>query len=115
MERRKAARYCLRVPVLFSSQGNQTEQAEGFTRDISAAGAYVQCEENYCPVPGDAMAIQLILPPIASVEAQGMRLNFKGHVLRTGDFHESGFAVLAEYGMELNTGSKNGGLTEELP
>lgn len=116
MERRKAARYGLRVPVLFSWEGTQPKQAGGATRDISTLGAYVLCEKSCCPVQGDTVAIQLTLPPVANMEAQGMKLNFKGQVLRTGDFEEeSGFAVLADYGMELNTGSKNSGQSGELP
>jgi PilZ domain len=116
VERRKAARYGLRVPVLFSWEDTQPKQDGGFTRDISASGAYVLCEKSCCPTPGDTVAIQLILPPIANMEGQGMKLNFEGQVLRTGDFQEeSGFAVLAEYGMGLNTGSKNTGQNGELP
>lgn len=115
MERRRAARYGLRVPVLFSWDDTRANQAEGLTRDISAIGAYVLCEGNHCPVLGDEVRIQLILPSIANAEAQGMKLNFKGQVLRTGDFQESGFAVLAEYDMELTTGSKEDEHTEELP
>jgi c-di-GMP-binding flagellar brake protein YcgR len=116
VERRQAARYGLRVPVLFSCEDAQPKQVAGVTRDISASGAYVLCEESYCPAQGGTVAIQLILPPIANMEAQGMKLNFKGQVLRTGDFQEeSGFAVRAEYGMELNTGSKDSGQSAELP
>jgi hypothetical protein len=115
VERRKTARYGLRVPVLFGWGDTQPAQARGVTRDISASGAYVICEKNYCPADGDTLAIQLILPPIANMEAQGMKLEFKGQVLRSGDFQEeSGFAALAEHGMELNSGRKNSGQSWEL-
>lgn len=116
VERRRAARYGLRVPVVFSWEDTQPKQAVGATRDISTLGAYVLCEGSCCPVQGDTVAIQLTLAPIANIEAQGMKLNFKGQVLRTGDFQEeSGFAVLADYGMELSTESKNSGQRWELP
>jgi PilZ domain-containing protein len=115
VERRKAARYVLRVPVLFSWEDHQPRQARGFTRDISASAAYVVCEKSYCPIQGDIVEIQLILPSVAHLEAQGIKLKFKGHVLRSGEFQEeSGFAVLANCAMELNTG-KNGEEGEELP
>jgi PilZ domain-containing protein len=115
VERRKAARYGLRVQVLFSWDDPEPRQAEGFTRDISASAAYVVCEKSYCPAQGEIVAIQLILPSVAHLEAQGIKLKFKGHVLRSGEFQEeSGFAVLANCAMELNTG-KNAGRNGELP
>jgi PilZ domain len=115
VERRKAARYGLRVPVLFSREDTQPKQA-GVTRDVSASGAYVLCEESSYPTQGDTVAIQLILPPIADVETQGMTLEFTGQVLRTGDFpEESGFAVLAEAGMELSTESKSSDRNGDWP
>lgn len=107
MERRRAARYELRVPVLFSGEDSGPKHA-GFTRDVSASGAYILCEESRYPAQGDTVEIQLILPPVAAVETRGMKLEFKGRVVRAADFREdSGFVVLAESGMELKTGSKN--------
>ena len=125
MERRKASRYGLRVPVLFSWENAQSKRAGGLTRDISASGVYVLCEKNHCPAQGDTVTVKLILPSIADVEAQGSiadveaqgtKLNSKGQVVRTADFpEESGFAVLAEFAMELNTGDKGNGQSGELP
>lgn len=110
MERRKAARYGLRVPAVFSWQDTPPRQAGGVTRDISASGAYVVCEESYCPAQGDTVAIQLLLPSIADMEAHGMKLEFEGQVLRAGDCQrECGFAVLAEFGMKLNTETRDNG------
>lgn len=110
MERRKAARYGLRIPVVFSWEDTQLRQAEGVTRDISDSGAYVLCQESFCPAQGETVAVQLILPPIADFEAHGMKLEFEGQVLRAGGCEfECGFAVLAESGMQLNTGSDNNG------
>ena len=115
MERRKAARYGLRVPVVYSWKESQQKVAVGFTRDISASGAYVLCEKSYCPAQGDTVSIQLILPPIADMDAPGTKLEFEGQVLRTGDGQqECGFAVLAEYGMKLNTGNENNGQSGHL-
>lgn len=116
VERRKASRYGLRLPVLFSWENAQSKRAGGLTRDISTSGVYVLCEKNYCPAQGDTVTVKLILPSIADVEAQGMKLKSKGQVVRTADFpEESGFAVLAEFGMELNTGDKDNGQSGELP
>lgn len=105
MERRKAPRFELRLPVLFSWENTQLKQAGGFTRDISASAAYVLCETASRPTAGEIVTIQLLLPPIANLEAQGIKLKFKGHVLRSGEWQEEGgFAVLANCGMELNAG-----------
>jgi len=97
--------------VLFSWDNAQPKRAGGLTRDISASGVYVLCEKNHCPAEGDTVTIQLILPSIGDdVEAQGMKLKSRGPVLRTADFpEESGFAVLAEFGMELTAGDKDNG------
>jgi hypothetical protein len=109
VERRKASRYELQVPVLFSWK-NASKQAGGFTRDISASGVYVLCEESHCPSRGDTVTLQLILPSIADAEGRGLKLKSKGQVLRTGELAEqSGFAVVAEFGLEPNSGSKNSG------
>jgi hypothetical protein len=55
------------------------------------------------------VTVQLLLPPIAKLEPQGIKLKFKGHVLRSGELQEeSGFAVLANCAMELNTGKSGG-------
>jgi len=114
VERRKAARFALRLPVLFSWEDTQAKQAGGFTRDISASAAYVLCEAGYCPAPGDIVTVQLLLPPIAKLEAQGIKLKFKGHVLRSGELQEeSGFAVLANCAIKLNA-SKSGERSGEL-
>lgn len=108
MERRKAARYGLRIPVVFSWEDTEPRLAEGITRDISDSGAYVLCEGSYCPAQGDTVAIQLILPPIADMEGQGMKLEFAGQVVRADALRpDCGFAVLAEAGMNLQTGSEN--------
>jgi hypothetical protein len=116
VERRKASRYGLRVPVLFSWQDTQPELDGGFTRDISASGVYVLCEKNHRPAQGNTVTIQLILPSIVDLEAQGMKLRSKGQVLRTGDFpEESGFAVLAEFDAEFSTGDKSNGQSDDLP
>lgn len=98
MERRKASRYGLRVPVLFSWEDPHLKLDGGFTRDISASGVYVLCEKKYCPAQGDTVTIQLILPSIVDLEPRGLKLKSRGRVLRTGDFpEESGFALLAEF------------------
>jgi PilZ domain len=116
VERRKASRYGIRIAVLFSWEDTQSKQAEGFTRDISVSGAYVLCEKNLRPGQGNTVTIQLILPSFVDFEAQGMKLKSRGQVLRTDDFpEESGFAVRAEFGMNLNTGDKNDGQSGELP
>jgi len=45
-----------------------------------------------------------------------MMLKSKGQVVRTGDLpEESGFAVLAEFDMELNTGEKSKRQSGESP
>ena len=101
--------------MVFSWEDTQPRQGGGVTRDISASGAYVVCEESYCPVQGDRVAMQLILPPIADMDAHGMKLEFEGQVLRAGGCQrDCGFAVLAEFGMTLNTGSEDNGQSGQL-
>jgi len=116
VERRKASRYGLRLPVLFGRKDIQSKREQGLTRDISTSGVYVLCEGSRCPAPGDTVTIQLTLPSIVNLEAQGMMLKSKGQVVRTGDLpEESGFAVLAEFDMELNTGEKSKRQSGESP
>jgi hypothetical protein len=114
VERRKASRYRLLLQVLFSLEDTPSKRERGFTRDISARGVYVLCEKSSSPAQGDIVTIELILPSLVDQEAQGMKLKSKGRVLRTGDpSEESGFAVLADFDMELNAGDKNNGQSEE--
>jgi hypothetical protein len=106
VERRKASRYRLRVPVLFSGKDTQSK-LKGLTRDISTSGVYILCEKDQCPAHGESVTIDLILPSIVDLEAEGMNLRSKGPVVRTDDFPEKcGFAVMADFDMELNTGDQ---------
>lgn len=110
MERRKASRFALRVPVLFTWDGGHTQQAGGFTRDVSAYGAYVLCEKSECPAQGDTVTIQLLLPSVDGGEPEGLKLRAEGLVLRTGECQQNcGFAVLADFGKQLNGASQNTG------
>ncbi len=105
MERRRAQRFALRFPVLFTCHNEGFKQGGGFTRDIGAAGAYVLFENEACPAPGEALTIQAMLPPIG-VHAHGVRFTFDGRVVRRhGPGEESGFAVVTEFDIRGNGGS----------
>jgi hypothetical protein len=116
LERRKVSRYGLRLPVLFSREDTQSKRDGGVTRDISVSGVYVLCEKSRCPAPGNTVTTQLILPSIEDLETQGMKLKSKGQVVRVGNFpEESGFAVLAEFDIELDAGDKSSKQSGESP
>jgi PilZ domain len=96
MERRRTARYVLRVPVLFNWRNQQPRQLGGFTRDVSAGGAYILCREE-CPSAGAPVRLQVMLPPV-DAEAHGVKLESEGRVVRAhGPGEESGFAVMADF------------------
>ncbi len=103
MERRRTARYVLRVPVLFTWLNRQPKQAGGFTRDVSARGVYILCRGD-CPSTGAPVKLQVMLPPM-DAEARGVKLQSEGRVVRAhGQGEESGFAVMADFATHSSIG-----------
>lgn len=103
-ERRKASRYRLRLPVLFSwTQGEQFHTEGGFTRDVSANGLFVT--SSVAPPARAAIKLELILPAIGQTAENAMRAT--GSVVRRfASSQPRGFAIAADFGI----GDKQSGL-----
>ncbi len=107
MERRKAVRFLLRVPVIFRWSDDQANPYEGtgFARDISTAGIFVMTE--FCPPFGVAIDIEALLPPLQG-SGQSLRLSGQGIVLRVTEKEGlKGFASTSDFAsMAGETGTR---------
>jgi hypothetical protein len=97
VERRKAIRFLLGIPVIFKWSGEQGQPHEGsgFARDISTAGIFVMTD--VLPPFGAAIDLEVLLPPLQR-SAHSLRLNAPGIVLRivsTGEVQ--GFAATSDF------------------
>ncbi|MBV9341420.1 MAG: PilZ domain-containing protein [Acidobacteria bacterium] len=94
-ERRKASRYRLRLPVLFSwIQGEQFHTEGGFTRDVSAKGLFVT--SRVAPPSEAPIRLEVVLPLLAEMSQNAMRAT--GRVVRTFSASQpQGFAIAAEF------------------
>ncbi len=90
LDKRKAVRYKLCLPVLFKwidADGCPVQEG-GFTRDISTAGLYVNCP-NLPPVPRD-LALEILLPL-----SEILKLQATVEIVRVGTHPEArGFATV---------------------
>jgi len=105
-ERRKNARFHLRLPVTFWYASSGETAAGGFTRDISLGGIFVLSDE--CPEPGHPITVQVTFPPLQPRNGQ-LHLMCAGHVSRvwTGAQQRRGFAVSGWFSDEhLNPASR---------
>ncbi len=95
VERRKTARYQLRVPVIiqWNNQEGARQQGGGFSRDISTGGVFVLC--NASPPTNTAISLEVLLPPLEAA-AQGLRLQAGGEIVRV---EETGFAAAGDLGL----------------
>ena len=92
IERRTAARYQMRAPVVFQSVDDHTASpAAGFVQDISTEGVFVLCP-GFRSV-GEAMKVEVLLPPFGTYDAK-LIARYTGLVVRVED--EVGFAVAAK-------------------
>jgi hypothetical protein len=96
IELRRAKRYRLSVPALFTwaTQGGKPRNAKGVTRDINALGVYVQTDS--LPPVGARVQIEIVLPKLAD-SSPGMHLQGEGTVLRceSEEATKRGFAASA--------------------
>lgn len=106
MERRKAIRYRLSVPVVFSWEGSRRDrfQGEGSTRDISAVGAYILTPTS---PPVDAVVnveimISALFGPTKMRIKGSMRVQRVKHEVTKHGL--SGFSVVGEW-IELYAGA----------
>jgi len=95
VERRTAARYQLRAPVIFKSIDDEISMpGAGFVKDISTEGVFVSCPRPLST--GVSIEIEILLPPF---ETRGARYDTKlavryiGAVVRA---ERDGFAVAAK-------------------
>jgi hypothetical protein len=79
----------------------QSRVAAGFTKDMSATGVYICCEQSECPAVNKDVDIDILLPPIDREAAPRMRVRSTGRVTRLNSPQEaSEFAVAASFGEE---------------
>lgn len=95
-DRRNSRRYTLSVPVLFRWHDNTGErQGGGFTRNVSATGAYVHCDGE-SPQVATSLSIEVLLPPL-DAQLAGLKLKAEGEVVRCGIDEGKGFAVRTDF------------------
>ena len=93
MERRRAVRYKLCLPLLFkwTDESGTFMQEAAFTRDISTGGLFISCVK--CPQNGATLSLEIMLPPNSEIRSHGMRLDAKVQVVRSASAtEEKGFA-----------------------
>jgi hypothetical protein len=98
-DRRKTARYELRLPVIFRWPGQGENFGGGFTRNISLGGIFVV--SNRCPPSGNEVAVEVMLPYFPQRTTE-LRLECTGRVNRllvAGNVC-NGFAVAGSFDEE---------------
>ncbi len=106
VERRTHTRFAIRAPIIFkTSSVPETPIAGGFTRDISAHGVCILCDEADRPAVDNEIAIEVLLPSISDQRGSRMRLRSTGHVVRMSSADEaSGFAMSARFDTDNDQG-----------
>ncbi len=97
VERRKAARFLLRVPVIFkwNDERGQSHEGTGFSRDVSTSGIFVMTDIR-TPF-GVAIELDVLLPPLQD-SGTSLRLSAAGIVLRVTDAEgPRGFASTSDF------------------
>jgi hypothetical protein len=121
MERRRAVRYKLCLPLLFkwTDKSGTFMQEAAFTRDISTGGLFVTCAN--CPPIGATLSLEIMLPPNSEIRSHGLRLDATVHVVRIASpIEEKGFASAGDLATQkANTGTtldaRMHGLSRENP
>lgn len=100
VEQRAATRFVLRAPVLFSwMEADQQKHGAGFTRDVSTAGAYINCDRLYALEVGIQVQLEVVLPPL-DINSEPAPLCVEGSIARVSGHHEKpGFAMQGLLGM----------------
>jgi hypothetical protein len=100
-ERRKAVRYRLSCPVLFTWHAGvgDERQGGGFSRDISTRGVYVACDRE-CPPVNTEISVEVLVPaPDSGFVAMKLAAELK--VVRLGGFAEgTGFGAGADFAFD---------------
>jgi hypothetical protein len=100
LEKRKAVRYKLCLPVIFkwTDERGIPVQEGGFTRDISTVGLYINCPK--LPPIQTVLALEILLPPTKKVLSDSLRLRATVEIVRVGtDTEERGVAAVGELAM----------------
>ena len=99
-ERRKASRYRLQLPVLFSwHDGDEMRTRGGFTRDVSVQGMFVT--SSAAPPLRTALNVEVVLPPSVGRKPENI-IKARGLVVRvSGRKHPRGFAIAADLGTDF--------------
>jgi len=99
-ERRKATRYRLQLPVLFSwHEGDEIRTRGGFTRDVSVQGIFVT--SSAAPPLRTAVNVELLLPPSLGQVPENI-IKAQGFVVRVcGRTEIPGFVVAADLGADF--------------
>ena len=107
MERRRAVRYKLCLPLLFkwTDESGTFMQEAAFTRDISTGGLFVTCVK--CPQIGASLSLEIMLPPNSEIRSHGLRLDATVQVVRIASaVEEKGFAAAGDLATQkANAGS----------
>ena len=92
---RKANRYQLNAPVLFSCKRShgKLHEAEGVTRDVSAKGIFVLGAE--APEVGAYIELDAFLPAVRG-RGKTVKLHAEGRVLRVEELAGAGMGFAAE-------------------
>ena len=101
LEKRKAVRYKLCLPVIFkwTDEGGRPMQEGGFTRDISTVGLYISCPQ--LPPIQTALVMEILLPPNKRVLPDSLKLEATVEIVRVGtNGEEPGFAAVGELAMQ---------------
>jgi PilZ domain-containing protein len=106
-EKRATRRYRLNLPTIINWVDGGNRTCGGFTRDISAEGAFVSCRDQ---IPANTdLEIEILLP--ISGTAPGTTLRAKAHVVRTHSENEGiGIAVKGQFGQANPSGELKGEL-----
>jgi hypothetical protein len=97
MERRRAVRYKLCLPLLFKwTDGSRDPiQEAAFTRDISTGGVFISCVK--CPPVGATLSLEIMLPPNSEIRSHALRLDATAQVIRiASEREERGFGVTGD-------------------
>jgi PilZ domain-containing protein len=114
-EQRKARRFALEAPVVFSwSDGQTVCEGAGFSRDISTRGLFViVC--SAAPLLACQVELMVLLPPL-SPGTPAMRLRSSGSVVRVKNLGKgTGLGITCAFGDFENSDPPASSFSEEKP
>lgn len=102
LERRTHRRFSVQAPILFRNISERPGKvAGGFTKNLSASGLYLLCEESDRPRLGNDIEVEVLLPSVHRDSGPNLRLKSRGRVERLNSPNEpSGCAVATSFGYE---------------